>query len=75
MSEVHTQQYTKNSHIILKEGIPLPYFTPCTNQKMYATTDSSVFLASIRKGFYVYHYYVSEQRALELTRENTLCDA
>ena len=58
------------SHIIVKEGTPIPTLSTLnkkSNRTIYTTTEPDIVLVSIRVGYKVYYYYVSKQRAMELS--------
>ena len=66
--ELYSEDYTKASHILLKEGTPIPFFKNEKTKVLYETIDPSIHLVSIRKGFKVYHYYVKEERVNALLK-------
>ena len=66
MSEI-----TLPSHIIVKEGSPLPLTENVwkkSNYSLYKTRNPFIFLLSVRLGFKIHYYYVSEKRLSELVQ-------
>ena len=65
---IQTELYSPYSHIKLAEGSPIPFRIPSTHKHIYETIDSSVYLVRIRKGFHIFDYYVSSERATDLIK-------
>ncbi len=72
MATVKLIDYTVPSHICLKEGYPVPYFTSPNQQLVYPTIYPSVYLVSLRKGYKVHHYYVNKERVEEVVSNKSL---
>jgi hypothetical protein len=60
-----------NSHVLLKEGTPVPYISNGKNG-VYETIYTDIKLVSLRKGYKIYHYYVSNERVSEVLRSKSL---
>jgi len=63
-------EFVLPSHIIVKEGMPVPTretLSKQSNRALYTTHNPDIVLVSIRVGYKVFYYYVSKQRAHELS--------
>jgi len=72
MEIVKLIDYTVPSHICLKEGDPVPYFTSSTQQMVYPTIYPTIYLVSLRKGYKVHHFYVNKERVAEVVSKKSL---